>query len=197
MSGKEYELIYSKSGPLRAIFTVKSEPLTIKYQGKPFFKPDYFEVECNLFRTIYIYPEKPYYMEEISALTKDGTSISFRPYYLSMVHYPPGIISTLHRFEHIPDYFVIWKHFSEHYRGYGFASDAHIRDIEFHGEEIKWRLSLSHRNRCLHYFMFNHPPFPFTDPFHIIGHYGWYEKLFKPLQITPLIHSLLPPFEAI
>ena len=194
MLGKEYELIYSKSGPLRAIFTVKSEPLKIRYQGKPFFKPDYFEVECNLYRTIYVYPKKPYYTEEILALTNDGTSISFRPYYSSMVHYPQGISSHLYRFEHIPDYFAIWKHFAEHYRGYGFASDAHVRGIEFIGDEIRWRLPVSHRNRCVHYFMFHYYPQIFSDPFHIIGHNGWYENLFKPLQLTPLSPGSLSPF---
>jgi hypothetical protein len=186
------------------VITLKSEPLTIQYDARPFFIPnkelnlkevrladsDQVEIKCNLYRILYLYPYKPFYTEELFVQTEDGTPISFRPYYFSLVHNPFGMHTEFKRFEAVPDYFALWKHYGvvQHW-GYGFAADAHVRGIEMHGDEIRWRLPLSHHNKCVHYFMFHGfegwPP-PTIDLLHEIGHHGWYEQVFKPLEAIPL-----------
>jgi len=197
LRGSEYELIYSNVGTMRAIIIFKSKLFEISYNGNPYFKSE-VKLRCHLYRIFYVYPEWPFYTEEIFALTtgiEEICSISFRPYYRSLIHYP-NVSTNLKRFEHIPDYFVVWKDFQVQYRGYGFASDAHIRGININGDEIQWRLPLTHHNKCIHYFMFYGYPEEHPDPFHVVGHYGWYEKLFKPLKVIPLVHIFpYPPYE--
>jgi hypothetical protein len=184
--GQEYELVWSYSGPVRAVVGLKSRPLTIRYDGASFFKPSHVDVRCNLYRVFSVYPKEACYVEELFVLTEDGISISFRPYYLSFVYFPEGVRISRARFEHISDYFAVWEYFASLYRGYGFAADSHVRELETKGHEIVWRLGLSHHSTCVHFFIFHgvlHGP---LDPFHIIGHSGWYEKLYKPLRNVPL-----------
>ena len=153
---------------------------------------------------LYVYPhaddrldDKPYYMEDLFVLMREPrASISFRPYYSSGI-IPAEIPIELKRFEHIPDYFILWKNFGPHYRGYGFASDAHVRGMEFQREKLFWRLPLTHHNRCAHYFYFI-PELPSGfDPFHAIGHEGWYEKVFKPLAPTVAEQRFPTPLQAL
>lgn len=199
-AGYQYELVYSKNGPVRAAVCLKTGPITIRYDGQPVFAGD-GQIECDFYRLLYVYPEddakpeqKPYYFEELFVLTtcKPRRSVSFRPYYASVIA-PEADSTELKRFEHIPDYFVVWKHFGPMYRGYGFASDSHVRGLELqpggpipdcpgqYNQRVFWRLPLSHHNRCVHYFWFL-PELPRSfDPFHSIGHEAWYEKIFKPL----------------
>jgi hypothetical protein len=186
----QYKLVWAKSGPVRSIVVLKLGPIIIPYNGIPLLA-DRKEIQCDFYRMIYVYPrvdkrgdDKPFYMEELFVLTRDPRlSLSFRPYYTSTIM-PPDIPTELRRFEHIPDYFIWWKHFGPHYRGYGFASDAHVRGVDIQGDRIVWRLPLTHHNRCVHYFLFMHELPREFDPFHIIGHNGWYEKVFKPLVPT-------------
>lgn len=37
-AGGEYELVWSHTGPIRSVVTLKSEPLTVRYEGKPYFE---------------------------------------------------------------------------------------------------------------------------------------------------------------
>jgi hypothetical protein len=184
----KYQVIWSNCGTMRAIVALKSDPIEIEFDGKPFFSPSTVKIMCSLFRVLYVYPNKPYYMEELFVQSENGVSISFRPYFCSFLCYPDStpISSQLARFEHIPDYFAFWKGCSYHHRGYGFSSDTHIRGINLNGDEIHWRLPLTHHNKCIHYFMFHGYPPNHIDPFHEIGHYAWYEKMFKPLEAVPL-----------
>lgn len=186
---KEYELIYANNGLMRALITLRSGPFTIQYSGAPFFKPGQLELNCHLYRIIHVFPEQPFYTEELFVLTENGYPLSFRPYYYSKLHHPAGFKTDFARFETTPDYFAIWKHFiPRQYYGYGFASDAHIRGIELNENEIRWRLPLSYHQRCIHYFMFedfsNREYQP--DLFHAVGHFAWYERVFKPLEVIPV-----------
>jgi len=183
--GQEYQLVWSRSGPIRAVVALKSQPLTIRYEGASFFKPSQLDVRCNLYRVVSVYPREACYLEELFVQTEDGVSLSFRPHYLSVVHHPEAVQIACARFEHIPDYFAVWKHFAGLNFGYGFAADSHARELETRGHEITWRLALSHRATSVHSFMF-HGWGERVDPFHWIGHHGWYEKVFKPLRTVPL-----------
>ena len=189
---QDYDLIWLKSGPIRAIATIKSKPMPILYDGNPFFSGSR-KVHVCLYRVLYVYPEKPYYTEELYALTEENHQfISFRPYYFSKIP-APNVQVDLKRFDHIPDYFAVWKHFGPyHYYGYGFATDVHTRAVQVHEDTISWRLTLSRYSSCVHYFMFDPSPSQNFDPFKTIGHKGWYERVFKPLR--PVAEALrFPP----
>lgn len=189
---KEYDLVWSNCGAMRAVFTMKSKPMMIRYQGAPFFKPDEVEVTCHLYRVLSVYPNKPYYNEQLFVYTDSGCSLSFRPYYYSLVHSPdnPGLISRqIHRDEHIPDYFAVWVRVGTMFYGYGFASDAHVRRISTPGDQIIWRLPHTHHHKSTHLFMYKNQIFQEIRPFHDVGHTAWYERVFKPLEVIPLANK--------
>ncbi len=183
MLGQRYELVWSNSGPVRATVTVRSEPFLVEYHTELVVQPSEIKLRCRLYRTISLYPGKPYFTEDVYVLTDHGKSVSFRPYYYAHLCYPDAVPTELKRFEHIPDYLAIWKHFGMHHRGLGFASDSHIRAIDISDHEPRWRLQLGHLKRCIHYCIFssNRP----ADLFHDVGHYAWYEKVYKPLRVSP------------
>lgn len=187
----EYELVWSHSGPIRSVVTLKSEPFTIRYEGAPYFAPDTVDVTCHLYRVISSYPGKGYYVEQLYVRTESGLMLAFTPYFASFLSYGPGVAAELSRFEHVPDFFAVWRHFGPMHYGYGFASETHVRDVRLNGDEIGWRLQLGHDCKCLHYFMLNSdyasPP---LDPFGEIGHFGWYEKILKPLRVLPIVSDL-------
>ena len=182
---RRYRLIATNSGLMRATVTLKSERLKVEYDGRPFAKSDKIEIDCHLYRVLSFYPEKPFYVEDLFVLSEEGHSISFRPYYLSEVHFQPAVPKHLARFEHTPDFLAFWSQFAGVHRGYGFAADSHIRGIDMNGDQLRWRLPLTHYNRCIHQFMFHGWGEGF-DAYHEIGHYGWYERIFKPLDVVPL-----------
>ena len=187
----EYELVWSHTGPIRSVVTLRSEPLTIRYEGKPYFSPETADVTCHIYRVISSYPGKEYYVEQLYVRTEHGLMLAFRPYFTSYLSYGPRVAVELSRFEDVPDFFAVWRHFGPMHYGYGFASDAHVRDVALNGDEISWRLQLGHDCKCLHYFMLNSeyksPP---LDPRKEIGHYGWYEQIFKPIRALPIVPDL-------
>ncbi|MEI6188759.1 MAG: hypothetical protein WCP46_09790, partial [Alphaproteobacteria bacterium] len=188
--GTNYQIVYSNSGLMRTIVTLKSIPFTVKYKGLPFFGSETVDVTCSLYRMIYVYPEKPYYMEELVVLAENGYPISFRPYYFSRLHYREPVYKYFARLENIPDYFAEWRHIAHLYYGYGFASTSHVRGIERNQNEILWRLPLNFNHKTIHYFMFNdycdHGAGGRRDLYHTIGHNAWYERLFKPISTIPV-----------
>ncbi|MBI5594246.1 MAG: hypothetical protein HY881_27670 [Deltaproteobacteria bacterium] len=187
----EYTLVYSNAGPIRAMVILRSQPFTLSFSGKPLFDQDKVEISCNLFRTISLYPDKPFYNEELFVLSAAGQPLSFRPYFLSKLQFPSSVFSNFARMEHIPDYFALWKNFHPKiYHGYGFASNSHVRNLELNDAYIQWRLQLNFFHKAVHYFMFN-DIFDFDekkDFFHVIGHFGWYEQIYKPLEVLPVRH---------
>ena len=189
----DYELVYTKNGPVRAVASFRAGPFFVSYRGAPFFAPKTKTVKCYLYRILYAFPLQSCYGEELVVLTTDGHSLSFRPYFLSSVH-PPHVQGTsLHRFEHVPDYFAIWKVFASLDYGYGFASDAHIRGIEVMGNDIRWRLPSSHMKTCVHCFdCINNKDETITERLKFIGD-KWYEQVFKPLRATPISQAFYSP----
>lgn len=199
-----YSIVWSRSGPIRAIVTLRSSPFTICYDGQPFFaNPGVVKVTAYLYRVLYVYPgpDNPYYTEEMFVRTEEGNALlTFRPYYRSKLPF----VKTLHdlklvdikRFEHIPDYFAVWSRFTAYqFLGYGFAADSHVRRVHIEGDEIRWRLALCRSCRAIHYLMVE--PTPHFDPFHEIGHRGWYERVFKPLRPYDTSLWFPPPLEHI
>lgn len=190
---EEYELIWSNNGSIRSSITLRSQPITLSYKGNPYFKSDEVKIECYLYRVINSYPGVPYYMEDIFVLTKEGLSMSCKPYFQSKIYHNNSCNTRKARFEDIPDYFALWyiSHGNFFYSGYGFASDGHVRGLEEINEShtgssiIRWRLPEMHHNRCIHYFMFHGYVDTNFNIYNEIGHNAWYEKIYKPLEAFP------------
>jgi hypothetical protein len=194
-----YTLVWSKTGPLRATVTLKSEPIQVLYGGEPFFKPNKKELTCHLYRVISMYPSREFYTEQLIVRPEgEGLdpsrriSLAFRAHYYSYLGYPEYVPHESARFEHIPDYFAVWKSFSFHHRGYAFASDSHVRALDITPSELRWQLQLGHEYRCVHLFPFHCWPEEDFSLFHEVGHTGWYERLLKPLQVLPLDRYVSP-----
>jgi hypothetical protein len=155
-----------------------------------------------LYRVLSVHPDKPFYTEDLFVLADhdtdypDDISISFRPYFHSVLNHSVVADTRLARFEHIPDYLALWKPVGVLHYGYGFASDAHVRALAIDGNRLSWRLALSHHHRCIHYFMFHCEDGGRYDPFHEIGHSAWYERILKPLEAVPLAKRYPAPMLA-
>ena len=187
--GKKYRLLYAHNGLMRDCVTLQSEPFSITFSGNPFFNPKSVEVTYNLYRVFSLYPNKPYYQEKLFVLSEKGYPIYFRPYFLSKVHCPPNVVREFARLESIPDYFALWRHFAMLYYGYGFASNTHVRLLDFKENQLEWRSQLNFHHKTIHYFMCYDDLFDGfgkKDLYHVIGHYGWYEQIFKPLRTIPV-----------
>jgi hypothetical protein len=194
-----YTLAWSKTGPLRATVTLRSRPIQVHYGGEPFFEPANRKLTCHLYRIISMYPDKEFYTEQLIVRPEGAgldpgrrMSLAFRAHYYSYLGYPDDVQHQLARFEHIPDYFALWKSFATHRRGLAFASDSHVRSLQVTPPEIRWRLQLGHEYRCVHHFPFHSWPEEGFAPFHEIGHTGWYERLLKPLQALPVNRYEIP-----
>jgi len=197
-----YTLVWSRSGPVRAVVTLKSDPLEIEYDGGPYFQGRR-TVRCHLYRILSLSPagrfnhlgeHSDFYTEQLCVRTDDHCSLAFRPQFYSSIEYPPGVPPLLHRLEHIPDYFVVWRHFGAHCRAYGFASNAHVRAPAVTDAELRWHLQVAHNPTCIHSFTVHGYPdnYDQLDKLHVIGH-SWYERLFKPLMVVPLDPYLRRP----
>jgi hypothetical protein len=184
LQGKNYELVWSNCGNLRAMLGLRSKPFLIQYGGDPLLKSGSQDIPCRLHRVLYICPGEPLYTEELFVVAENGQLISFRPHYCSNIHYPESVAPDFRRFEHIPDYFAIWRHFGEHH-GYGFAANAPARSIRISGDELRWRLTTAFHHRCIHCFMYHGFGDDQFDPFHEVGHL-WYLRAFKPLKAVPV-----------
>jgi hypothetical protein len=181
-----YHLIWSSAGPVRATVVLRSDPFTLRYGGGPYFHPRTLILTAHLYRVISLYPQMECYTERLLVRTAEGESIGFRPHFQSFIEMPAMANVRPARFETVPDYFAVWRNFHEYqHHGYGFAADSHIRALKMGPSEIRWRLDLGHNHKCVHYFMFEGTPHAALDPFRIIGHSGWYEQLFKPLEVFP------------
>jgi hypothetical protein len=136
-----------------------------------------------------MYPGKEFYTEQLIVRPEgegldpsDRIALSFQPRYYSYLGYTEDVQHQLARFEHIPDYFTVWKSFATQHRGLAFVSDSHVRNLEVTPSEIRWRLQLGHEYRCVHHFPFHCWPDEGLAPFHEVGHTGWYERLLRPLR---------------
>ncbi|MCX7114230.1 MAG: hypothetical protein NTX45_30005 [Proteobacteria bacterium] len=184
--GHEYELVYRKDGPVRSVASFRAGPFLMNYNGEPFFNEGIKPVECYLYRILYAFPNQPFYFEQLVVLSKDGHSLSFRPYFLSAMPSLRQEHSSFNRFEHVPDYFAVWKTWASLDIGYGFTSDSHIRGINIEGNDTRWRLQNSHMKTCIHSFsIMNGKIEGRTERLKFIGE-EWYEHIFKPLRPTPL-----------
>jgi hypothetical protein len=201
-----YHLAYARRGPLRATAVLKSDPFSVRFNGEPYFRSEPVEIPCRLFRVFSVYhrvdgwndPQAELYQEQLSVRAEDtGRTLAFRCYFSSFLPFDPGTPYELARLEHVPDFFTAWWHGCGYGQswGYGFAADSHCRQVTCHEGSVAWRLQLSHIHNCVHQFLY-HQPFedPRFDPgqrgLHEVGHHGWYERVFKPIEVVPLYKYL-------
>jgi hypothetical protein len=185
---KNYTLVYSHNGPMHGCVTLKSEPFTLKCSGSPFFKPELKEVRCHLYRVFTLSKNVSNYKERIFVLSENGHPISFSPYFKSKLNFHPSVIRNFARSENIPDYFAVWRHFGSPFYGYGVASNCHIENLRLNEDQFEWRLKTDFQQKTINVFMYfdNFSDFDKKINFyHSIGHYGWYEQIYKPLRSIP------------
>jgi len=200
---RPYHLVYARRGTVRAAITLKSDPFPVRFNGQPFFK-DQIEVACRLYRVISVYrrahswgdPHAEFYFEQLHVLSDCGLSLAFRAYFSSFLPFSDGAFRHFARLEHLPNCFALWRESYGMSWGYGFAADSHCRQVETKGDEITWRLQLNHIHNCNHQFMFHqqfeHDQFRAPESgLHEVGHFAWYERIFKPLEVIPLSKYLL------
>jgi hypothetical protein len=200
-----YTLAWSQTGPLRATVTLKSKPIQVRCGGGPFFQPRERTIPCCLYRVISLYPKREFYTEQLFINVEgegipeleERVSLAFRAWYHSYVDYPPEVSPVPARLsEDIPDYFAVWRQFSNERRGYAFACDSHVRNFILRGAETTWRLQLGHDHRSVHAFPFHPAPTGIAggiNPLQEVGHTAWYEWLYKPLQAIPLKRYVMRP----
>jgi hypothetical protein len=80
---------------------------------------------------------------------------------------------------------MIWRSFAALAHGYGVATDEPVRGLSTQDKRVQWRLDVAHAFRCVHYFSFKGYGEEGFDRLHEIGHRGWYENIFKPLEALP------------
>ena len=184
-----YEVVWANAGPIRATVTLASRrddlialaysPYPPRATGQP-----RIEIRCRLFRvfSLYEHADIPCYEEEVHVVdVETGERVFFAPSYAADV--PHSAMDTLLcRFEHIPDYFAIWKHFGPIHRGLGFAANSHVRDIAVTATTATWELVGADRFRCIHCFTFLPRVPPQHDPFHDVGHHAWYSRAYADLR---------------
>jgi len=177
-----YELAWAQVGPLRSVCSLRSEAFPLRYTGGPLFEQATAEVNCRLYRVFAVYADqhKPYYTEDLFVQTDNGATLAFRPHFYSCME-QVDCRHGLHRLEHIPDYFSIQQHFYPRHYLYGFAADAHVRNLVGESSSLRWRLSFGHHIKCTHLFM--NSAQPHHDPLHVVGHDCWYEQLLKPMRV--------------
>lgn len=189
-----YDVVWSNVGPVRAAVSLRSGPISLRYQLGPGGPMEV--LQCHLFRMFSTYATGPfpYYEEQLFVrLVKVPSFLWFRPHFVSRLR-PSGISTNVHRFDHIPDYFSTWRHPNRwSHWGFLYGSDVHTRSVCLNREtsELSWALQTTNRARAIHGFLFHCNLPPAFDPTHIVGHCIWYERLWKPLRACHA--GLMPP----
>jgi hypothetical protein len=182
---KSYDLIYHNVGPVRGVVVLRSGPFGLVYRDPS--DKSLVDRNCFLYRTIAIYPGRPYLIEDLYVEAKQHREVTYPEFVASYYAWiglgTPPIIK---QYELIPDWFALCSDYPPKYYGYGFAADVHIAGKVWYAEanKFRWQLEPSSMVRCLHLFMHEYsglfePKPRFDDR---IGH-RWYESLFKPLRV--------------
>jgi hypothetical protein len=85
--------------------------------------------------------------------------------------------------EDIPDYFAAWKRFGVDVRGLCAAYDHHIGSPTVDDIAVTWQVAQSSGLKGLSYFAYHGDIREPHDPSHVVGRYGWYERLLKPISV--------------
>jgi hypothetical protein len=72
------------------------------------------------------------------------------------------------------------------HRGFCVGCDRHIERPKLeNNSSLTWKVNPSDRYKFVHYFTFyGNQEEPF-DPTYAVGRYGWYEQLYKPIEVLP------------
>lgn len=184
---KSYELISHSQGPVRACATMASPPFS--YTSKsPTGKVEQ-DLECRFFRTLSLYEDADYVLEDLSILCtrkSDGSrwELSFSARFFSYMDM--GLLPTTVHFNHIPDWLYLACN-CEPFQAYGFATDVHAYKLfnphpdfpssKYQHKTFSWETGMSRRSRCLHLFRRCNA----TQMSDATGT-AWYRFIYKPLK---------------
>ncbi len=187
---RPYELISTSEGPVRTSVTVASEPFHYSYDGLP---GERHYLKCQLLRTISLYANADYVMEELSVRGFDGNNkpldVNFSAHYFACMDM--GFAPYVYQSTGVPDWFAVGRpdgYPQVQHPGYGFACDVHAHvplanpHPHYHNsgnahKTFSWQLHACQKATCLHLFMHGTPG-GFDSR---IGHY-WYELIYRPLR---------------
>lgn len=181
----QHHLVWNREGPVRAVAVIRVDlpAATIGAAGSKNFRQ---LSEPSLFRVLSVYSGegRPYYNEETIVTDESGGktwALEHSPSYRAML--PPASPEIrCHRLPDVPDYFALWRHFGPmNYRGYGYACNAHVKDLTICGGQVSWRLGMNTYCVSSNDFYF-HRWYPAGfDPLNDIG-VAWYARILKPLR---------------
>ena len=187
---RSYQLLSTSTGPVRACVTIASEPFEYPYMV-PFAENKYY-LECRLYRTLSVYEDSDYLLEELwvkgQLSNNKSVDLHFEPHYFSNMDI--GIDPKQYRFREIPDWFAVGYPFDREeapHPGFGFATDVHTASLNYPDPNFpnrakdyrtfSWSLQPSKAAKCLSFFMWGHPA-GFDDQ---TGRY-WHDFIYKPLR---------------
>lgn len=154
INNTNYDLVYTRKGPLRAVATLRSRTFDLYYDGGNVFNGKVVQVKAHLYRMISLYlgEKDPCYMEDLFLLTEKGTSLNFRPYFSSQIIPPPYSYGQLQE-THTQRYFSVLLKVGALNLGYSFTTNSFIRFLDIEKGNISWRLSnTTHHFNCIHLF---------------------------------------------
>jgi hypothetical protein len=183
-----YRLISQSSGSVRASITIASEPFD--YIGADPVTGKNRHLVCELYRTISLYAETDYLIEELFIKGKPKSeedkiadeseivNLSFAVRYFA--HMNMGSTEDVEPVFPVPDWFAVVST-ALPYPAYGLATNVHIDSVTHPYEGNKshfcWQLLPGKYVKCLHLFM-RGQRLGFDAR---VGHV-WYELIYKPLK---------------
>jgi len=184
-----YDLVSYCTGPVRQSCTIVSAPF--KYARPDPFQKRTVQMECQFYRTLILYHEADYLLEELWLKGRDTEQekacfdLRFSAHYFAQMNM--GDEPKIRWSEWVPDWFAVGYPWGYVRPGYCFATDVHARQPQWphpgypHADRayraFSWELHPCMRALCLHLFQINA-----AEPAeHRAGH-AWYEQVYKPTR---------------
>ncbi len=200
LTNNSYELIWAQCGPVRATITVASPAFDVRYEMGSFGLDQC--MRARLFRILSVFSgSSPSYVEEQMLVAElecpkhvegsseptmpcDALKTATRALWLPFESHSSSRVCAwplgeLHRLEHLPQYFSLWRQWYEVSHGYALATDPPLQFAGIHEPSINWSTPCSRVKRMVHQFSVGHKTT--EGPLDAIGHSGWWETLLRPI----------------
>lgn len=184
-----YEVVSYCTGPVRQSCTIASAPF--EYARPDPFRERIVPMECRFYRTLILYHDADYLLEELWLRGKDPEhgeawlDLRFAAHYFAEMDMGPE--PTIHWSKWVPDWFAISYPWGFGCPGYGFATDVHSGQPQWPhpgyplaacaNRAFSWELHACMRALCLHRFQIDAA----ESTEHQAGQ-AWYEQVYKPTR---------------